>query len=39
MSVDAYYKRMMIWVGVALVTAVIVALIVVNIVSRTYGSG
>jgi hypothetical protein len=39
MSVDAYYKRMMIWVGVALVTAVIVALIVVHVVIRTYGSG
>lgn len=39
MSVDAYYKRLMIWVGVALVTAVVIALIVVNIVIRVYGSG
>lgn len=39
MSVDAYYKKMMIWLGVALVTSVIIALIVVDIVIRVYGSG
>lgn len=39
MSVDAYYKKMMLWIGVALVTSVIIAFIVVHIVVRVYGSG
>ena len=39
MSVDAYYKKMMLWLGVALVASVIVALLVVNYVMRVYGSG
>ena len=39
MSVDPYYKKMMIGIGVALVAAVVIALIVVDIVVRVYGSG
>ena len=39
MSVDAYYKKMMLWLGVALVASVIVALLVVNYVMHVYGSG
>lgn len=37
MSVDAYYKKMMLWLGVALVTSVVIALIVVSIVIHVYG--
>jgi hypothetical protein len=39
MSVDAYYKKMMLWLGVAFVTSVVIALIVVSIVIHVYGSG
>ena len=39
MSVDAYYKKMMLWIGVALVTSVVIAFIVVSIVVHVYGSG
>lgn len=37
MSVDPYYKKMMLWVGIALVASVLTALIVVEFVMRKYG--
>ena len=38
MSVDAYYKKMMLWVGVALVASLVVAMVVVGIVMHVYGA-
>ena len=37
MSVDPYYKKMMLWVGVALVASLVIAFIVVELVMRKYG--
>lgn len=38
MSVDAYYKKMMLWLGVALVASLVVAMVVVGIVMHVYGA-
>lgn len=38
MSVDPYYRKMMLWVGVALVVSVVVAMVVVGIVMHVYGA-
>lgn len=34
---DPYYKKMMIWLGIALAVSVIAALVIVEIVIRKYG--
>ena len=38
MAVDPYYKKMMIWLGVALAASIVAAIIIVEIVIRKYGS-
>ena len=34
---DPYYKKMMIWLGIALAASIIAALVIVEIVIRKYG--
>jgi hypothetical protein len=38
MAVDPYYKKMMIWLGVALVASIVAAIVIVEMVIRKYGS-
>jgi hypothetical protein len=35
---DPYYKKMMIWLGVALIASLVAALVIVELVVRRYGS-
>jgi len=34
---DPYYKKMMIWLGVAFVASIVAAIIIVEIIVRRYG--
>jgi hypothetical protein len=34
---DAYYRKMMVWVGAALIASIVAALLIVELVVRRYG--
>ena len=37
MAIDPYYRKMMIWLAAAFIASVVAALIIVELVIRTYG--